>query len=111
VLIAEIHFQGDPAKSEADEYVRILNNTSQPVDISNWVLNEDNNELDFFFPDVTLEPGQSCLVYTDEIHEDSCGGTSWLSATPIWDNTQDCGYLFDSNGEQVGDPYCYSGGG
>jgi hypothetical protein len=60
---------------------------------------------DFVFPAMELQPGQSCRVYTNEVHPDTCG-FSFGSGREIWNNGGDCGYLYDASAAEVS-RYCY----
>ena len=105
VQITNIFYHGVQS-GETDEYVEITNNGSQSVNLQGWKLISGNSNNDFIFPSQVLAPGDSCRVYTRELHPESCGFT-FLSFQPIWSNTGgDCGYLLDASGESVS-TYCY----
>lgn len=100
VIIRRIHFDGDVPQVESDEYAEILNQGASPLNLSGWRLNAGNPGQDFVFPDFVLQPGQSCRVYTNEIHPET-GGLSFHSPKPIWNNKGDCGYLYNAEGEII----------
>jgi LysM repeat protein len=105
VFIQSIMYDGDVPDVESDEYVVITNGSSVSQNIGGWSLNADDGE-DFEFPPFDLKPGQSCRVYTNQYHPESCG-FSFESDTPIWNNTDaDCGRLYDASGALVSE-YCY----
>ena len=47
----------------------------------------------------------TCRVYTDEAHPEWCN-FNYGSGTAIWNNSGDCAYLRDAQGNLV-DSYCY----
>ena len=105
VVISFVFFDGVVKRVESDEYAQITNQGSSPVNLSGWRLNADDPGQDFWFPSFELQPGQSCRVYTNETHPDSCGGT-FGSGQAIWNNKEDCGHLFNAEGVEVS-TYCY----
>jgi hypothetical protein len=90
---------------ESDEYAVIQNQGGTAVDLSGWRLNAGDPGQNFIFPPFDLQPGQSCRVYTNEVHPETCG-FSFGSGRAIWNNGGDCGYLYDANGNEVS-RYCY----
>ena len=105
VVISYIFYDGVVMQVESDEYAQITNNGSAPVNLKGWRLNAGDPGQDFGFPDFVIEPGQSCRVYTNEHHPESCG-FSFGSGRAIWNNKGDCGYLYDATGAMVSE-YCY----
>jgi micrococcal nuclease len=106
VIISYIFYDGLVKRVESDEYAEIKNNGSSIANLAGWKLNAGNPGQNFIFPSFSLQPGQSCKVYTNETHGDSCGGGSFGSGQAIWNNSGDCGYLYNASGEQVSE-YCY----
>lgn len=105
VQITYILFDGAVHQVESDEYVVISNGGRSPVNIGGWRLNAGDPRHYFVFPDIDLQHGQSCRVYTNEIHHETCS-LSFGSGHEIWSNGGDCGYLYDSAGDEVS-TYCY----
>jgi hypothetical protein len=105
VVISYIDYDGQVPRVESDEYAEIANAGSDPVNIGGWRLNAGDPGQDFIFPSFDLQAGQTCRVYTNEIHPEYCG-FSFGSGTAIWSNSGDCGYLYDAEGTLV-DDYCY----
>lgn len=98
VQIVDIFYDGIKSESEPDEYIEIKNFEATPVDISYWLINAETNENWYIFPEFVIQPGQSCRVYTNEIHPDSCTDESFLTLQDdweVWDNTADCGSLYN----------------
>ena len=81
------------------------NQGGSPVNLGGWHLNAGDPGQDFWFPAFELAPGQSCWVYTNEDHPETCG-FSFDYGRAIWANIGECGYLFDQNGNEVS-RYCY----
>jgi hypothetical protein len=104
VAISDIFYDGAVAQFESDEYAQITNKGSVPVKLKGWRLNAGEPGQNFWFPDFVIEPGKSCRVYTNEYHPESCGFSFGSGA--VWENTGDCGYLYDAAGVIVSE-YCY----
>jgi len=105
VVIQYILYDGCVPQVESDEYAQILNQGAEPVNLAGWRLNAGAPGDDLNFPDLELEPGQSCRVYTNEVHPET-GGLSFGISRAMWNNKGDCGYLYDAVGELVSE-YCY----
>ncbi len=105
VLISDIFYDGQVSGTESDEYAEIANLGDAPANLGGWRLNAGAPGQDFVFPAFVLQPGQSCRVYTNEDHPDSCG-FRFGSPDPLWSNKKDCGRLYNDAGEQVAE-YCY----
>lgn len=100
VILQNIFFDGTKGRTEPDEYAEIANVGSDPVNLSGWNLNAGAKGQDFYFPDFTIQPGQVCRVYTNEVHPESCG-FSFHSDQALWRNSGDCGYLYNREGIEV----------
>ena len=105
ITIRTVNYDGGVYRVESDEYVEVANTGSVPANLAGWMINAGDPGQNFSFPGYELAPGQSCRVYTNENHPDS-GGFSFGRGQAIWNNKGDCGYLYDSSGNQV-DSYCY----
>ncbi len=105
VQITSVRFDGAVVQVESDEYVVITNRGGTAVNLAGWRLNAGDAGQDFVFPSFDLQPGQSCRVYTNEVHPEACG-FSFGSGQAIWNNGGDCGYLYDAAGNEVS-KYCY----
>ena len=106
IEISFIFYDGVVPYVESDEYAQITNSGTGVTDLQGWRLNAGDPGQDFVFPSYNIQPGQSCRVYTNEYHPESCG-FSFGSSSALWSNSGDCGYLYDSTGGLV-DEYCYS---
>lgn len=101
VVISSIRYDGDVPQVESDEFAVITNRGATAVNLGGWRLNAGEPDQNFNFPSFELGPGQSCRVYTNEIHADSCGGGSFGRGDAIWRNSTDCGYLYNADGAEV----------
>jgi len=105
IEITYVFYDGVVPYVESDEYAEITNQGSGTVILSGWRLNAGDPGQDFWFPSYVMAPGESCRVYTNEIHPESCG-FSYGSGKALWNNSGDCGYLYDDQGALASD-YCY----
>jgi micrococcal nuclease len=105
IVITGIHYRGAIKPNEPDEYCEIRNDGPEPVDMAGWRLNAGADGQDLIFPTFRLEPGQTCRVYTNEVHPETCG-LSFGSNGAIWRNSGDCGRLYDASGTLVAEG-CY----
>jgi hypothetical protein len=101
IVIWNIFADGSEGRNEPDEYAVIQNTGAGTINLSGWRLNAGSEGQDYWFPNIDLGPNQSCRVYTNQIHGDSCGGTSFGSGSALWRNTGDCGILYDASGAEV----------
>lgn len=104
VLITNVFYDGVVSSSEPDEYVEIRNNDSKTIQLLNWMLRDNANHT-FTFPNFLMEPGTTCRIYTNEYHAEWCGFNYGIGSA-IWNNSGDCGYLYDSTGSLL-HKYCY----
>ncbi|MEV0597850.1 lamin tail domain-containing protein [Streptomyces sp. NPDC050315] len=103
VVIADVRYKGEVKRTQADEYVEIVNRGTAPADISGWVLGADDPGQDFPFPPGTvLQPGDRIRVYTNQVHP-QWGGFSYGKGRPIWNDSGDTARLRDANGTIVSD--------
>jgi hypothetical protein len=99
VRITTVHFDG-AGSNEPDEYVEIVNEGAEPVDITDWKLQDEGGRNIFAWESYTLAPGASIRVYTNQTHNDS-GGFSFESGRAIWGNSGDIAELYDADNIQV----------
>ncbi len=100
VQITNIFYNGVKGSQEPDEYVEIKNNGAQPVDITDWTLQDSSAQNVFKWESFTLPPGNTIRVYTNEVNPES-GGFSFNSGRAIWGNSGDVATLYDSDKELV----------
>lgn len=97
--ITYIYYYGQVPRVETDEYAQITNQGGSVVNLFGWHLNAGDPGLDFWFPAFDLQPGQSCRVYTNEYHPESCR-FNFGNSQALWNNSDhDCGHLY--NGADV----------
>ncbi|WP_049573563.1 lamin tail domain-containing protein [Streptomyces sp. SBT349] len=106
VVITHVQNKGQVKRTQADEFVEIMNRGTEPADISGWVLGADDAGQDFTFPAGTvLQPGQRIRIYTNETHA-GWGGFSYGSKRPIWNDKGDVAKLATPGGDVVSEfPY------
>ena len=103
IQILSIYYDGS-GLNEPDEYVEIKNLGSTSVQIQNWTLRDEAYHI-FTFPQFVMVPNQICRIYTNETHPEYCE-FSYNSSSAIWNNSEDCGYLFNSS-DVLKSKYCY----
>jgi len=89
---------------ETGEYVEIKNLDVVEIQLANWTLRDDADNI-FTFPAFLIQPGQTCRVYTNEDHAEWCG-FNYGSNVEIWNNSGDKATLRDASGTLV-DVYIY----
>ena len=104
--ITYINYDGRVYRVESDEYAVIKNVGRSPTNLAGWRPNADDASQGFRFPDLMLEPGQECRVYTNQYRPEQCG-LSFGSGSALWNNRRkECGHLYDASGAEVS-AYCY----
>jgi len=98
VVFTDIVFDGRVPVTEADEYVEFQNQGSLPQNMSAWRISSVRSGQTYPFGTLTMQPGQICRLYTNEIHPEWCG-LNWGRATPMWTNTGDRANLVDATGK------------
>jgi micrococcal nuclease len=105
IVIIYIFYDGVEGDKEPDEYVEIRNDGSGSINLQGWTL-VDKADHTYRFPDYTIEPGEVCRIYTNQIHEEWCGFSYGFTGSAIWNNSGDCAYLRDGSFSLI-DDYCY----
>jgi endonuclease YncB( thermonuclease family) len=105
VTILQIFANGNVDPNEPDEFVELRNDGLIALELAGWTLADKANHR-FTFPAFSLQPGQVCRVYTNQVHPESCGFSFAFSETAIWNNGGDCAYLADGTGNLIAQ-YCY----
>jgi hypothetical protein len=100
VVLTDVFFNGRVAGAEPDEYVEFQNQGTLTQDMSGWRIASVRGGQTYFFVGLTMQPGQICRLYTNEVHPESCG-LSWGKATAQWNNAGDRANLFDATGKVV----------
>ena len=100
VKIARIEYDGVVGRNEPDEYVEIMNMGGEPVDITDWELQDTSGSREFRWEQYVLGAGASVRVYTNESHPET-GGFSFGSSQALWRNGGDVAELYDADGQLV----------
>lgn len=83
------------------EFVVIVNEGAEPVDLSGFVLRDGSSVHRFTFPDgVTAHPGAALTIHVG-CGEDDATDLYWCRGTPVWDNAGDQAFLIDRGGAIV----------
>lgn len=94
--------RGDDRKNPNGEYVRVCNVSSQPVELTDFTI-QDEKKHQYIFPTGSLQPGYTALLASGP------GSTTlrqgqyrfhWDTG-PVWNNTGDTALLFDPDGKQI----------
>jgi hypothetical protein len=96
VQITDIFFDGKKGSAEPDEYVELKNSGDQPVDMTDWELQDPSGSNEFKWESFVLRPGATIRVYTNEVHPES-GGFSFSATRAIWANSGDVAELYDAD--------------
>lgn len=99
-----IFFDGVAGTAEPDEYVQIRNRDGHAIQLQGWRLSDAAGHV-FTFPSRVMQPNQTCRIYTNQVHPDSCG-FSFGSGSAIWNNSGDTATLRNAQGTVV-DSYSY----
>jgi len=86
------------------EYVEIKNEGDSSVDMTDWKLRDENQNV-YTFPDFSLKKGATVKVWT-KAGTDTSSNLYWGLTEPVWNNKSDCAYLRDDNNDLV-DAMCY----
>ncbi len=82
--------------ADPNEFVEIRNDSTFPLQLAGWTLRDLKGHV-FRFPEMLLNAGGYCRIYTNEIHAETCG-LSFESMSAIWDDDGDCASLHDPAG-------------
>ncbi len=99
VVLTEVSFNG-VGPTEPGEYVEFQNQGSLPQNMAGWRITSVRGAQTYFFNTLTMQPGQICRLYTNEVHPEWCG-LSWAKPTAQWNNTGDRANLVDTTGKVV----------
>ena len=99
VVLTEVSFNG-VGPTEPGEYVEFQNQGSLPQNMAGWRIASVRGAQTYFFNALTMQPGQICRLYTNEVHPEWCG-LSWAKTTAQWNNAGDRANLIDTTGKVV----------
>lgn len=102
---------GNDSQNKAEEFVCLVNNSGQTIDLGNWRLMDQtgfsgDEAYRYTLPTLTLAAGGQVRVHT------GCGEATptdlyWCKAgNAVWDNNGDTAYLFNAGGNLVAE-YTY----
>jgi subtilase family protein/lamin tail-like protein len=100
VVVTDVFFNGRASAAEPDEYVELQNQGTLPQDMGGWRIANVRGGQTYAFSGVTMQPGQICRLYTNEVHPEWCG-LSWQKPTAQWNNAGDRANLIDATGKVV----------
>lgn len=100
VVLTDVFFNGKATAAEPDEYVEFQNQGALLQDMSGWRIASVRGAQTYFFSGLTMQAGQICRLYTNEVHPEWCG-LSWGKATAQWNNAGDRANLVDAGGKVV----------
>ena len=102
IQIRRIFYKGNLYRSEANEFVELINTGDRNLNLEGWVLKDITDGYPRFkFPAYVMGPGSLARVYTDERHED-WDRLSFRYDKPIWNNTHpDTAGLYNNHGQLV----------
>ena len=100
VVIVDIFYNGVVSDKEPDEFVEIRNDDIRDIQLNDWSLYDEADHR-FKFPEYVIAPGETCRIYTNEIHPESCGFSFYFDKSAIWNNGGDCATLVNANGDLV----------
>jgi micrococcal nuclease len=85
MVITRLFYDGAVYQTESDEYVEIKNNGGSGQSMAGWRIVSVNGGQTYSFPAITIASGQTCRVYTNEVHSEWCG-LSWGRGAAVWNN-------------------------
>ena len=99
--IVELRYdaEGDDNQNLNDEWVRIRNESADPVDLTDWRIRDESATNRYSFPrGFTLEPGETVTIHSG-CGDDSDTALYWCSVgSAIWNNDGDTAFLIDPSG-------------
>lgn len=101
LAVLELRFDADGNDNENlnDEWISIVNQGDEPLDLTGWGIRDESSTNRFRFPaGLTVEPGATVTIHT------GCGQSSgsmqyWCSkGSAVWNNDGDTAFLIDPGG-------------
>jgi hypothetical protein len=103
IRVSELVFDpvGPDAEVLGDEYITIVNEGYDVVEISGWTLRDESSTNRYTFDaDSILDPGDSVTVVTG-CDGGPSGAVHWCSDHAVWSNTGDTAIVSDTLGNAV----------
>ncbi|MBC8160261.1 MAG: lamin tail domain-containing protein [Roseiflexaceae bacterium] len=85
----------------AGEFVRIVNQSGQEIDLTGWTLRDEGRKHLYMFPAFVLPAGAEIKIWS-RTGSDDPRNLFWNNASAIWNNTSDTVVLEDLTGTVVG---------
>ena len=99
ILEAHGNARGDDRQNLNDEYITFTNSGNAPVSLNGWTVTDESNHR-YRFPEYVLPPRQTVKLSTGS-GKNTTGRLYWGSEQPIWTNSGDTVFLFNSDGKLV----------
>lgn len=90
--------------SQPNEYVEIKNVDTKAINLLDWRLHDYGDKHSFTFPQLVMQPGQICRIYTN-VNTGLCG-LNFGNAASVWNDGGDLATLLNHL-DQVVDTYTY----
>lgn len=101
LVITRLNFDGAVPSTEADEFVEITNRGGSDQRMNGWRIVSVRGGQTYSFPaGATIGAGQTCRVYTNQVHPEWCG-LNWGRGSAMWNNTGDRANLVAPDGTIV----------
>jgi hypothetical protein len=97
IISVQFDAPGDDSENLNGEWIKIENQGSDDINMSDWTLSDLEDHFMSFPPDFTLAAGQTVTVYT------GCGDNCqtelyWGRKAPVWNNDSDTAILCKPDG-------------
>jgi hypothetical protein len=99
LVITKLNYDGVVPSTEADEFVEITNRGGLAQSMSGWRIVSVVGDQTYSFPNVVIAAGQTCRVYTNQVHPEWCG-LSW-GRSAVWNNAGDKANLMNPAGQVI----------
>jgi competence protein ComEC len=93
-------FNAPGDEGPAEEYVCLVNQTDEPVDLLGWLLRDGAGQDVNTLPDFTLAPEARVRVHPGK-GRNSATDLFGISGSPVWNNEGDSVTLLDADGEEI----------
>lgn len=100
LAITQLFYDGVVPSTEADEFVEVKNVGSAAQSMAGWHIVSVRAGQSYAFPAVSIAAGQTCRVYTNQLHPEWCS-LSWGRGSAVWNNAGDRANLVDPAGNVV----------
>ncbi len=80
-----------------EEYVRIYNASSAPLEIAGFTVSDDSRNV-YTFGDIILQPNERVTIFSGCGVDTPPSRVYWCSQSPVWNNSGDTVYINDPQG-------------